>query len=363
MAGQGANSVNALMKTMNKEYGVEVGTVGIRDDEPTRLPTGMFTFDLITGGGLPEGRVTVIYGHESAMKTTLCLKAIASAQRRYPDRTAAFVDVEGHLDRKWAKKMGVDVDKLAHIIPENGEQTIDIVEALLAADDISIVIVDSLAAMQVKAELEKSTDESVMGKSGLIIGRFYRKVTHALNVARINGGYCPTLVCINQIRMKMGTGPGQDPETMPGGMSFKFVSSLTVRLNGSDVVVKKVHPDLPAYRRISVIIKKNKVPIVAKKGELQVALRPIEEFNLQVGELYSWNTVLAYLKNTGLIAKNEGKEGGWAVIHSDTGEVEVFKTQDELKYKLAEDVKYADRVYANLINKVRESDGVIEAEK
>ncbi|HEY0820965.1 MAG TPA: hypothetical protein VGD46_19420, partial [Rhizobacter sp.] len=302
--GAKANNVATLLKGFEKDYKAAVGVMGVRDDEPTRLPTGMFTLDLLTGGGLPEGRVTVIYGPESSMKTTLCLKAVASAQRRYPDRTAAFIDIEGHLDRKWAAKMGVDVDKLAHIIPQNAEQAVDIAEALLHAEDVSIIIFDSLAALQVQAELEKSAEDSTPGKQALVINRFYRKVTHALNDARVKGdGFMPTLVAVNQYRFKIGASKYEDPEVMPGGPAFKFISSLTLRVKGYDVIQKPIHKGLPAYKRIAFSIKKNKVPIVAKSGEMFIALLPIPEFNLQVGELYSWGTVLQYLKTLGLIVK------------------------------------------------------------
>lgn len=355
------SDVKGLLKGYEKQYKSPVGVMGIRDDEPTRLQTGMFTFDLITGGGIPEGRMTLIYGHEAAMKTTMALKMLAAAQRKYPKRTPAFMDVEGHLDRKWAKLMGVDVDRMAHIIPQNAEQAVDIAESLMAAQDISLIVFDSLAALQTQSELEKSAEDAIVGRQALAINRFYRKATHALNNARTEGGFCPTLVLINQVRFNLKAGPGQDPELMPGGPAFKFASSLTVRLNGSDVLVKTVHPTMPAYRRVSCIIKKNKVPVVAKKGELQVALMPIPEFGLKTGELYAWNTVLSYLKSLNLFTKPE-KATEWELIHPATGEVEKFKVQDDLKTKLRDDIAYATTVYEGLIRAVMNSGDVVEAE-
>lgn len=352
--------VKSLLKSFAKEYKAEVGTMGVRDDDPTRLQTGMFTFDLITGGGIPEGRMTLFYGYESAMKTTLALKCIAAAQHKYPERTPAFIDVEGHLDRTWAKKMGVDVDKLAHIIPQNAEQAVDIAESLLHAEDISIVVFDSLAALQVQSELDKSAEEFSPGRQALVINKFYRKATKALNDARVAGGFAPTLLLINQIRFKIGAGKFEDPETMPGGPAFKFASSLTVRLNGTDQMVKSVHKSLPAYKKISAIIRKHKVPIVAKKGELMVALMPIPEYGLDVGQLYAWNTVLGYLKNHDLFVK--GEKGGWVLTHPGTGEQFVFATQDALRDHLRDDKDFATEVYAGLIRVVMDSGSVIEAE-
>lgn len=358
----GGTSVKSLLKDYEKQYKAKVGVMGIRDDDPERLQTGMFTFDLQTGGGIPEGRVTLFYGLESAMKTTLSLKALAAAQRKYPDRTPAFIDVEGHLDRTWAKKMGVDVDRLAHIIPENAEQAVDITESLLAADDVSLIVFDSLAALLTTTELEKAAEENSPGRTGLIINRLYRKVTHALNTSRTVGAFMPTLVVINQVRYKIGVGPGQDPETMPGGPAFKFISSLTVRLGGSDIMDSKIHKALPAYKRISSIIRKHKVPICAKKAELLVALQPIPDLGLAVGDLYAWNTVLKYLKMLNLFAPGEGKAGGWNLVNPTTGEIEPYKTQDALKERLRTDLPYADTLYAGLIRTVMASGDVIDAD-
>lgn len=358
----GANSIEAVLKGINKQAKKNIAAAGVRDDDPKRLPTGMFTLDLAIGGGLPHGRISLFYGAESAMKTTMALKAIASAQRRLPDRTAAFVDIEGLLDRTWAKKMGVDVDKLAHIIPENAEQACDIIEALMTADDVSIVVADSLAALQTQDELQKSVEEFTPGKQSMAINKLYRKVTHALNSARVAGAYGPIFIAINQTRANIGGGKYEDPDKLPGGKAFMFASSMTIRLNGSDVMLPSVHKTLPAYRKLSVICKKNKVPILAKKCELQVALMPIEEFNLDVGQLNTWPTVLSYLKSHDLFAKSEDKGGGWVLTHADTGELEKFKTQDELKAKCMGDVSYYDRVQENLISVVLSSGDMIDAE-
>lgn len=358
----GGNNVSAVMKAINKQAKKSLASTGVRDDDPVRLPTGMFTLDLMMGGGLPMGRVVLFYGSESAMKTTLALKATASAQRRYPDRTAAFVDIEGLLDRTWAKKMGVDVDKLAHIIPENAEQACDIIEALLAADDVSIVVADSLAAMQTQDELGKAVEEATVGRQAMAINKLYRKVTHALNDARVEGAFGPIFLAINQTRANLSGSKYEDPDKLPGGKAFMFASSMTIRLNGSDVMMPSVHKTLPAYRKLSVICKKNKVPILAKKCELQVALVPIEEFNLDVGQLNTWPTVLSYLKSHDLFAKSEDKGGGWVLTHADTGELEKFKTQDELKAKCMSDVTYYDRVQENLIKVVLAGGDLIDAE-
>ena len=267
--GKGKN-VKQLMTQFGKDYkDPEIATIGLNIEDPNRMPTGLFAFDLATGGGIPEGRISIFYGTEDSMKTTLCLKLIAQAQRKYPDKTATFVDVEGVLGKKWSQTLGVDIDKLAYIKPDNAEQVVDMVEGLLYADDISVIVIDSLAAMVTQYELDKSAEDAIVGKSGIIMNKLYRKVVNALGKCNRAGKY-PTLLLINQIRYKIG-GMG-NPEVLPGGKSFQYGSSLTVRCRGADIMDSNVSTKLPAYKEINIIVKKYKVPILAKTAVVMVAL-------------------------------------------------------------------------------------------
>lgn len=352
--------VKGLLKTFSKQYGKDIAWKGVKQDQPRRILTGWLPFDIATGG-VPEGRVTILFGAESSLKTTFALKLIAEAQRKYPKRKAAFVDVEGHLDYKWAQTHGVDTDALVYAIPDNAEQAVDIACALLQADDISVVVFDSLAAMATQAELEKDTEESVMGRQGLAINRFYRKVTSVLGAARSDDGIDvkPTLIVINQVRANIGVMHG-DPEKQPGGRAFQFVSSLTVRLNGKDVEDKKISKTLPALKEVSVIIRKSKVPIIAKKAVVSMALLPNPALDLQVGEVYAWNTLLKYLKSLDLLTQ-PGKTG-WVLTNPATGEEEAYKTQEELQAKVKADRNYRMTLYEGLVNAIMATGDIIDAE-
>ena len=337
----------------------KIVTLGVNPEDPERLPTGLFAFDLATGGGIPMGRVSVFYGTEDSMKTSVCLKLIAEAQRRYPDKKAVFVDVEGVFSKSWAKTLGVDVDNLAYVQPDNGEQMVDIVEGILYAEDVSVVVVDSLAALITQQELDKSAEEAIVGRTGILINKFYRKVSLALGKASREGRN-PALIAINQIRFKIGVMHG-NPETMPGGPSFKFASSMTIRFYGKDIMESAVSSALPAYKEINMIIKKHKVPILATKGVVQVALMPIPQYGLDVGEAYDWNTLLSYLKSMDLLVKGTGKEKGWDFTHPGTGEVINYKTQDRLKDQIYGDQAWGQEVKDALIAHMMTTTEVIES--
>lgn len=349
------SSVKSLVAEFSKTYKKQLGVYF--GDDPERLPTGLFPLDLATGGGFPMGRISVVYGHEASMKTTVCLRAIASAQRMFPDRTPVFIDVEGHFSRGWVEHLGVDLDRLVYVIPDSAEQTIDMVESLLYADDVSVVVVDSLAALMTGREYDASAEDTLVAPQALAINKFYRKVGHALAELRGAGKTIPTLLLINQVRFKIG-GMG-DPEVQPGGPSFRFASSLTVRLYGRDEMDPEVSKKLPAFKKVSVIVKKHKVPIVQRNAEMLVALVPSEKYRVPVGGAVELNTILSYLKAYELFAKRD-KGGGWALTVPGTGELLEFSTQDGLKNRLLDDAEFSAMVKAGIISMAIERGGLDE---
>lgn len=321
------SGVNEILAATNKNLKREVATTGDNVSAGTRIPFGVFPLDLATGGGIVYNRINLLYGSESSMKTTLALKAIASHQRLYPDKVCVFVDVEGHYDPGWAKTMGVDIAALKLIKPYYAEEVVDIVYGLMFAKDIGVIAVDSIAAMLTEKESEDEAEKMQVGKTPLLINRFYRKTGGALLKGREEGCFA-TLILINQIRFKVGVMFG-NPETMPGGPSFLFASALTIRVYGKDEVVKGISPDLPAYKNVSFIIKKWKMPITKKAGEFLVALLPVPEYKLGVGQTYDWNTVLGMLKAHGLLQKGGD---GWEFIDPCTGEFRyTAPTQDDIR--------------------------------
>ena len=331
-------SVKSILSSYNKEAKREVILEGVFYSNYDRIPTGIFQLDYSMGGGVPRGRVSILFGPESSAKTTLSLFLIANAQKMYPDKIAVFVDVEGHFDPVWAAKMGVDTEKLVYVLPSSAEETIDVVESLLYGEDLSLLVVDSLAAMVTEVELDKSASQALVGNTGLAINKLYRKTGRALGVAKMHGNY-PTVVLINQLRSKIGVLYG-DPDVMPGGKSFLYASSMTVRLYGKAEVVSEVHATLPAYRKVSAVIRKQKVPIIATKCEFLIAMLPIAKFDLKVGEVNSWGFILNYLKNVDLLVKDKT----WMLTMTDTGECLEFGKQDEVRDMYVQNPEFAHRL-------------------
>ena len=186
------------------------------------IPTGSLSLDIALGGaGIPRGRVTELFGPESSGKTTLALHVIAEAQKA--GGVAAFIDAEHALDTTWAKRLGVDVSSMLVSQPDTGEQALDIVEMLIASNSVDVIIVDSVAALTPKAEIEGEMGDTHVGLQARLMSQAMRKLTAIIGRSRT------ALVFINQIRMKIGVMFG-NPETTPGGRALKFYSSMRIDL-------------------------------------------------------------------------------------------------------------------------------------
>jgi recombination protein RecA len=181
------------------------------------IPSGSISLDLALGGGLPKGRIIEIYGPESSGKTTLALHAIAEVQKT--GGTAAFVDAEHALDPAYAKKLGVKVENLLVSQPDNGEQALEITETLVRSNAVDIIVVDSVAALVPRAEIEGDMGDSHMGLQARLMSQALRKLTGVINRSNT------TIIFINQIRMKIGVMFG-NPETTTGGNALKFYASV-----------------------------------------------------------------------------------------------------------------------------------------
>jgi recombination protein RecA len=186
------------------------------------ISTGALSLDIALGGvGIPRGRVTELFGPESSGKTTLALHVIASAQRA--GGVAAFIDAEHALDTTWAKRLGVDVSALLVSQPDTGEQALDIADMLIRSNSVDVIVVDSVAALTPRAELEGEMGDTHMGLQARLMSQAMRKLTGIISKSKTS------LIFINQIRMKIGVMFG-NPETTPGGKALKFYSSVRVDL-------------------------------------------------------------------------------------------------------------------------------------
>jgi recombination protein RecA len=215
-------ALSAALSQIEKQFGKgSVMRMGDRVIEAVEaIPTGSLMLDIALGiGGLPKGRVVEIYGPESSGKTTLTLQAIAECQKK--GGTAAFIDAEHALDPIYAAKLGVNVDDLLLSQPDTGEQALEIADMLVRSGSIDIVVIDSVAALTPKAEIEGEMGDQLPGLQARLMSQALRKLTG--NIKRSN----TLVIFINQLRMKIGVMmPGQSPETTTGGNALKFYASV-----------------------------------------------------------------------------------------------------------------------------------------
>ena len=213
-------ALDDALKQIEKEFGKgSVMKLGERGDANIEaVSTGSLSLDIALGvGGYPKGRIIEIYGPESSGKTTFALHAIASAQKQ--GGYAAFIDAEHALDPKYAKALGVDVDNLMLAQPDNGEEALDIAEALIRSGAIDVIVIDSVAALVPKAEIDGDMGDSHVGLQARLMSQAMRKLSGAINKTKT------IAIFINQIREKVGVMFGS-PETTSGGRALKFYASV-----------------------------------------------------------------------------------------------------------------------------------------
>ena len=280
-------ALDAALAQIEKQFGagsvMRMGEKSTLDVEA--LPTGSIGLDMALGiGGLPKGRIVEIFGPESGCKTTVTLHAIAEAQKR--GGMAAFVDVEHALDPVYAKALGVDIDQLIVSQPNTGEEALDIMELLVRSGAIDIIVLDSVAAMVTKAEIDGDMGDSFVGVQARLMSSAMKKLTAV--IAKSN----TVAIFINQIREKIGIMFG-NPETTPGGRALKFYSSVRIEVRKGEAI-KEDGETIGARTKCKVI--KNKVAPPFKTCEFDMIFG---HGISRMGELVDYATELDIIKKSG----------------------------------------------------------------
>ncbi len=308
-----AKALDMALSNIEKQFGK--GSV-VRLGQAQRLnidaiSTGSIALDMALGvGGIPRGRITEIYGPESSGKTTVALHCIAQAQKK--GGVCAYVDVEHAIDPEFARKLGVDVDNLFVSQPTTGEEALDIMDALIRSSAIDIVVLDSVAALVPKAELEGDMGDSHMGVHARLMSQALRKVAGSIN--RTN----TSAIFINQIRQKIGVMFG-NPETTSGGLALKYYASVRMEVRRTETVKNGTEP---VGARVKVKIVKNKVAPPFQQAEFDIMFdRAAGRWGIsRAGSILDMGVDLGYIGKSGAyfsygdIRLGQGRENARAFL-------------------------------------------------
>ena len=325
-------NLNGALSQIEKQFG-KGAVMKMGDRENTDIPsvsTGSLGLDIALGiGGLPKGRVIEIFGPESSGKTTLTLQAIAECQKE--GGTAAFIDAEHALDPSYAEKLGVNVDELLLSQPDTGEQALEITDMLVKSNSVDLIVVDSVAALTPRAEIEGEMGDHHVGLQARLMSQALRKITG--NIQRSNA----MVIFINQIRMKIGVMFG-NPETTTGGNALKFYSSvrLDIRRIGS---VKEGDEVIGNETRVKVV--KNKVSPPFKQAEFQIMYG--QGINVE-GEILEYGQKLGLVEKAGAWYSHNGEKIGQGKVNASN----FLKENSKIKNSLLKEIRNS---YINTKNK------------
>jgi recombination protein RecA len=290
--------LDETLTSITKKYG-PVSNKGTHINAPQRISTGSFILDLCTLGGIPQGRQSMIVGEKHAGKTTIACKIIANAQRKYPDSVAVFMDCEKAFDTVWAKKLGVDLERIQVVESQIGEHAVDMADLFVSTEQVSILVIDSLATLLPFAEADSSAEDAHIGLQSRLIGRLCRKITGSMVHERLRG-HEPAVLYINQFRTRIGQMYG-DNRIAPGGRAVEHFPSLVWRMLNKETVGKDQYDvDVVTHNVHEFAITKNKVNNGPRQGEFKLCRMDDLDSGLHDGDVDDSPTVLAYAKKFGV---------------------------------------------------------------
>ena len=329
-------ALESVFSVIEKEYGtgsiMKLGDANSVDVEV--IPTGSLTLDMALGvGGLPRGRVIEIYGPESSGKTTVALHVVAEAQKMGGE--AAFIDAEHALDPVYAKKLGVDIDNLIVAQPDTGEQALDIAEALVRSGALDVIVVDSVAALVPKAEIDGEMGDSHVGLLARLMSQALRKLTAVISKSGT------VVIFINQLREKVGVMYG-NPETTPGGRALKFFSSVRLDVRRGEVI-------------------KNGTELIGNKTKVKVVKNKVAppfktaEFDILYGEgISKEGNILDFAVENNIIKKS----GAW---FSYNGE-KIGQGRDNVRKYMVENKEFTAEIDRQVRELVKNNSGYLPSE-
>ncbi len=320
---QKSKAIDLAIEQIQKQYGK--GSIMRMGDNPLVpveiVPTGILPLDMALGvGGIPRGRIIEIYGPEASGKTTITLSMVAQVQKK--GGTAAFVDAEHALDPSWAEILGVNIDELLISQPDTGEQALEITETLVRSGAVDLIVVDSVAALVPRAEIEGEMGDAQMGLQARLMSQALRKLTAVVSKSKT------TILFTNQLRMKIGVMFG-NPETTTGGMALKFYASVRMDVRKIQTL-KRGDEALGARVRVKVV--KNKVAPPFKQAEFSILPTGVDN----LGALVDIAATQNILEKNGAFYKYKGTVLGQGVEQTKEALQEDNKLYEEIKAKVFE---------------------------
>jgi recombination protein RecA len=294
--------IGGVLKEIQGAYGEEVARV-LKNKSPyqERIRTGIFVLDLALAGGFLTSRGSMLYGERSAGKSTIAMLVCLEAQRRYPDKLVAWIDIEGTFDETWFKKLGGDPERLLLLEPESGEHAVDIADAVCRSLETSVVVTDSIAMLVPMKELENSAEDNMMGVHARLVGNYLRRVNSALLKER-HRKHRLLVMHINQFRMKIGVMFG-DPRTLPGGKALEFSTSQQVEIKNREKIQENT--GIVTHNEHEFKITKDKTGGRLRTGKFLMVRDSATYKGLPEGTIHQSGSILQLGEKVGLV---DGKE-------------------------------------------------------